>query len=383
MIRKIGICVGQNEYDPNTTVTPLRGCVNDALLIGEMLKKAGYTVIQLHDKQATQAAILQSLKTEVEQLREGDFLVFWNSSHGYQVPDKNPDETDTQDEAICSYDTNFNDPLIDDKFREILQRVPKQANVFFGSDSCHSGTVTRELIRMVRGLPFDTNGKQSRSGPEAQTQSTTEQTVWQIIAHDPAVQSLQFPIGKATVNTEALIREATTRTQASTNTVSSQSLPTHNAPISDDWKPRLFVPQSFDLLIHMGQTLINLDDYMLDGQGKQAAGTNLASYVSNGNTLKRLARGSLQEQDMTHVLLSGCQPEEVSWDAPFTQGFHGAMTYYFAMTVLDAWRKKQAITYKEAHQKAGQQILGSRFNQHPQLEGPDTLKDMPVFGYVP
>ena len=36
---KIALCVGQNNYDPSTGVTPLRGCVNDTLLIGEMLRR--------------------------------------------------------------------------------------------------------------------------------------------------------------------------------------------------------------------------------------------------------------------------------------------------------------------------------------------------------
>jgi hypothetical protein len=38
---KSALCVGQNKYDRSTGVTPLRGCVNDTLLIGEMFRRAG------------------------------------------------------------------------------------------------------------------------------------------------------------------------------------------------------------------------------------------------------------------------------------------------------------------------------------------------------
>jgi hypothetical protein len=85
---KIALCVGQNKYDPSTGVTPLRGCVNDTLLIGEMLRRAGFQVRQVHDQAATQRGILNRLSTEIAKLRQGDYLVFWNSSHGYQLNDR-------------------------------------------------------------------------------------------------------------------------------------------------------------------------------------------------------------------------------------------------------------------------------------------------------
>src|SRR5262245_46939256 len=107
MTRKIGICVGQNNYSSASGVPPLRGCVNDALLVGEMLRKAGFTLRQIHDASATQGDILGALETEVGRLGGGDYLVFWNSSHGYQVPDVAAgDEADRRDEAICCYDNN-------------------------------------------------------------------------------------------------------------------------------------------------------------------------------------------------------------------------------------------------------------------------------------
>ena len=86
---------------------------------------------------------------------------------------------------------------------------------------------------------------------------------------------------------------------------------------------------------------------------------------------------------MGHLLLSGCRPEQTSADAPFPEGWYGAMTYNFAKAVLRAWRSGNAITYGEAHEAALAGLEQSEFEQEPQLEGPDHLKDTPVFGYTP
>jgi hypothetical protein len=149
---KIAFCVGQNKYDPSTGVTPLRGCVNDTLLIGEMLRRAGFEVRQVHDQAATQRGILDRLSIEVAKLREGDFFVFWNSSHGYQLNDREGDELyDYLDEAICTYDTDPRDPLTDDKLGRIVYRADPKATVFLGSDSCHSASLTKAMLEEQKG----------------------------------------------------------------------------------------------------------------------------------------------------------------------------------------------------------------------------------------
>nr|MDQ3834977.1 caspase family protein [Actinomycetota bacterium] len=143
---KIALCIGQNKYQRND-ITPLRGCVNDTLLIGEMLRRAGFEVRLVHNQAATQRGILDRLSIEVAKLRAGDFFVFWNSSHGYQVNDREGDELyDYRDEAICTYDTDPRDPFTDDKLGRILYRADPEATIFLGSDSCHSGSLTREML---------------------------------------------------------------------------------------------------------------------------------------------------------------------------------------------------------------------------------------------
>ena len=310
MATKIALCVGQNKYDPSTGVTPLRGCVNDTLLIGEMLRRAGFQVRQVHDQAATQRGILDRLSTEIAKLREGDYFVFWNSSHGYQLNDREGDELyDFLDEAICTYDTDPRDPLTDDKIGRILYRADPKATVFLGSDSCHSGSLTRAMLAEPTG--------------------------------------------------------------------------------NDGWQPRLWIPPD-DVRFRSGTTLIDLDAF---AEGSE---TSLVDHKVSGKdaveqiqpTKQELRRfgyvgREVQEEDMGHLLLSGCLPEQTSADAPFPEGWYGAMTYNFAKAVLSAWRSGNAITYGDAHKAALAGLEQGEFEQEPQLEGPDHLKDAPVFGYKP
>lgn len=151
MTRKVALCVGINDYAPATKIPSLRGCVNDALLVGEMLRHAGFEVRQVHNQAATQAGILARLERDVARLRAGDYFVFWNSSHGYQLVDRSGDELhDGLDEAVCTYDTDVRAPLSDDKLASVFSRANRKATVFLGSDSCHSGTLTRSSADALR-----------------------------------------------------------------------------------------------------------------------------------------------------------------------------------------------------------------------------------------
>jgi hypothetical protein len=293
MAKKIAMCVGQNYYAPQTLVTPLRGCVNDALLIGEMLRMAGFQEVrQIHNEPATQEGILRRLAVEIAKLREGDYFVFWNSSHGYQLQDRNYDElVDGLDEAICTYDTDPRDPLTDDKFAKILVRAHPKAFVFLGSDSCHSGSLTRGALEGME---------------------------------------------------------------------------------NNDRTPRLWLPPD-DILFRTGRPTIDLGAYIEGFKDRKVTQP----------PLRRFGFLARSEEDMQHLLLSGCKAEEVSWDAKFPQGHHGAMTYNFVNAVLKAWHNGKAITYREAHQATLDGLEKDRFDQNPQLEGPDRLKDTPVFGFVP
>lgn len=139
---KRAVCVGINY--PGTSAQ-LAGCVNDANDWAEKLASAGYSADLLLDSGATKAAILGKLREEVSRLGWGDRLVFTYSGHGTWVPDRDGDEADGRDEALCPIDfprgTSY--LITDDELNEVVGDHPRGSGVLIISDSCHSGTMSR------------------------------------------------------------------------------------------------------------------------------------------------------------------------------------------------------------------------------------------------
>lgn len=146
-MKKVAICVGINNYPG--TANDLQGCVNDARDWGNLLKsKFGFgKVTYLLDSAATSSAVISALKTAIAEAQSGDTLVFTYSGHGTSVADKNGDEADGKDEAMCLYD-KF---LVDDDIRSVLDGVKEGVKFTIISDSCFSGTVTRAHLGEMDG----------------------------------------------------------------------------------------------------------------------------------------------------------------------------------------------------------------------------------------
>ena len=134
---KKAVCVGINNYPG--IFNDLKGCVNDANDWSVLLQGYGFTTSVILDSQATQANVKAALQNLVNATQAGDIAVFTYSGHGTQIADRNSDESDPYDEAICLYDAN----VIDDDLRTILQGIHPQATLVIISDSCFSGSVTR------------------------------------------------------------------------------------------------------------------------------------------------------------------------------------------------------------------------------------------------
>jgi hypothetical protein len=92
---------------------------------------------------ATAEAVRAQLDAAATELGEGDFLFLTYSGHGGQVPDENNDEPDHLDETWCLYDTE----LVDDSLYGALCTFAAGVRIFVMSDSCHSETVTRSIVR--------------------------------------------------------------------------------------------------------------------------------------------------------------------------------------------------------------------------------------------
>lgn len=81
------------------------------------------------------------------------------------------------------------------------------------------------------------------------------------------------------------------------------------------------------------------------------------------------------ESGMSEVLITGCNATEYSYDAYLGGRFNGAMT----ANALDVIRSDPGMSYAEFHKALRRRLPDARFPQSPQLEGPEVLKNLPLF----
>ena len=138
---KTALCIGINDY-PGTQ-NDLRGCVNDANDWATALAGRGFTVSKLLDSQATKAAMVAAFKQVIGNAKSGDTVAITFSGHGTLAPDTSGDEIDGYDEALCPFDIHQGNVLLDDEIHELFGKRAAGVRLILISDSCHSGTVTR------------------------------------------------------------------------------------------------------------------------------------------------------------------------------------------------------------------------------------------------
>ena len=119
---------------------PLAACEFDANDMAAIARLKGMKPTVLLTKKATRAALLAGMRAAAKTLKSGDLFFLTYSGHGGQVRDSNRDEPDRKDETWCLYDGQ----LIDDELYFELSRFAAGVRILVLSDSCHSGTVTRE-----------------------------------------------------------------------------------------------------------------------------------------------------------------------------------------------------------------------------------------------
>ncbi len=121
---------------------PLAACEFDANDMAALAKGKGMKATVLLTKKATRAEVLSALRSASRTLKAGSLFFLSYSGHGGQVPDTNHDEPDKKDETWCLYDGQ----LIDDELYLELSRFAAGVRVLVLSDSCHSGSVTRDRL---------------------------------------------------------------------------------------------------------------------------------------------------------------------------------------------------------------------------------------------
>lgn len=128
---------------------PLAACEFDANDMAAIASAAAMKPVVLLTKKATRAAVLARLRAAAKALAAGDFFFLSFSGHGGQVPDVTGEEPDKKDETWCLFDGQ----LIDDELYFELSRFRVGVRILVLSDSCHSGTVTRDARMPVATEP--------------------------------------------------------------------------------------------------------------------------------------------------------------------------------------------------------------------------------------
>lgn len=155
MARGISIHIGLNYVDPNHYEGwdgALNACVQDAKDMAAIAKKKKFGErTMLLNEDATAAAVLGKLQAAAKTLKKGDLLLLTYSGHGGQVTDTNSDEKDNdrRDETWVCFDRQ----LVDDELYAAFARFKSGVRIFVLSDSCHSGTVTREVPAFLEAGP--------------------------------------------------------------------------------------------------------------------------------------------------------------------------------------------------------------------------------------
>lgn len=139
-MNRYALHIGINRVNPahySSNFPILKGAVNDALSMQQLLKPLGYVQqIPLHDQKATATNVQQELKRFAGKLVAGDMLVITYSGHGSQVIDPQGIELDRLDEVFVFWDRMF----IDDELRRLFAGFAHGIRIVVISDSCNSRT---------------------------------------------------------------------------------------------------------------------------------------------------------------------------------------------------------------------------------------------------
>ena len=155
------LLIGINLYDENSLIqiNNLDGCVNDVTAMRnfllthytDMIVSGNQQLLTLWNEQATRGNVIQAFKTHLCQAQAGDIVFIQYSGHGSSnitAPEFQQYTADNEEQTWVLYDSRTDGglDLADKELALLLEEVGKtQAHIVVVSDSCHSGSVTREV----------------------------------------------------------------------------------------------------------------------------------------------------------------------------------------------------------------------------------------------
>ena len=149
MAKGISIHIGLNTVDPahyNGWDGQLQACEYDAKDMQAIAEAKGFESTIMLSQEATAETVSEAIRRAAGDLDKGDLLFLTYSGHGGQVPDTNSDEKgDATDETWVLYDRQ----LVDDELFSLWAEFDAGVRIFVLSDSCHSGSVTRDLFNAL------------------------------------------------------------------------------------------------------------------------------------------------------------------------------------------------------------------------------------------
>lgn len=157
---KRALLIGISDYPTqkgasDISWSPIHGA-NDVTLIANTLKKQGFKIVALTNKQASAKQIRHALKNLESTCSPGDLVYIQFSGHGQAYEDYSGDESDGWDEAIVPYDAlmqyrqgvydggnHIIDDELDSYLSSIRRKVGKTGFVYVVLDACHMGGASR------------------------------------------------------------------------------------------------------------------------------------------------------------------------------------------------------------------------------------------------
>ena len=158
---KRAFLVGISNYSSNQHLADGKGWndihgENDVKLLVPTLKKQGFSIQKLCNKEATANNIRKSLTSFSQKCKSGDIVYLHFSCHGQPFEDYDGDEIDGWDEALVAFDAlkeyqqgkysgenHITDDELNSYLRIIRNKVGPKGFVYVVIDACHAGSSYR------------------------------------------------------------------------------------------------------------------------------------------------------------------------------------------------------------------------------------------------
>ncbi|GGN12357.1 hypothetical protein GCM10010967_55490 [Dyadobacter beijingensis] len=162
------LLIGINEYslESHPPIRGLNGCVNDVTDFGNFLKQ-NYgdliaderQILVLTEESATRANVIRAFRTHLTQAGPDDLALVYYSGHGstgVTAPEFQAGTSDGQEQTWVLHDSRETGQydLADKEIALLLEEVAARSpRIVVIADSCHSGSVTREVEDFLQMQP--------------------------------------------------------------------------------------------------------------------------------------------------------------------------------------------------------------------------------------